>query len=83
MSGHPTNLPSSRALRNYDILLTIFDGSYYRNLGVLTAPDLKNYALVCRAFSEPALRALWKALSPPEPLWRLLAPNGCFEDVSS
>ncbi len=82
MPGKPADIPSSRALINYDILLTIFDGSYYRDQGELTALDLKNCALVCRGFSEPALRTLWKTMSPPKPLWSLLAPEGHPEDVS-
>ncbi|KAI1790887.1 hypothetical protein LXA43DRAFT_465009 [Ganoderma leucocontextum] len=83
MSGSPIDPPSSRALMNYDILMTILDGSYYRDQGELTALDLKNSALVCRGFSEPALRALWKTMSPPTPLWRLLAPKGRPETIIS
>ena len=67
---------------NYDVLLTIFDGSYYRDQRELAALDLRNCALVCRGFSEPALRALWKTMAPPKPLWRLLAPDRHPEDVS-
>ena len=41
----------------------------------LSDDDLLRCALVCRAFCEPALRALWADMSLPTPLWQLLAPT--------
>lgn len=82
MSKNPVDLSSSHALMNFDILLSIFDGCYYRDQRELAALDLRNCALVCHGFSEPALRALWKTMAPPKPLWHLLAPDRHPEDVS-
>ena len=65
------------ALRNHDILCHLFEGDkriIYRTSG-LSDDDLLRCALVCRAFCEPALRALWADMSLPTPLWQLLAPT--------
>ncbi|PIL26089.1 hypothetical protein GSI_11843 [Ganoderma sinense ZZ0214-1] len=83
MSQNTVNFPSNCALMNYDVLLAIFDGSYYRDRRELAAFDLRNCALACRAFNEPALRALWKTMSPPKPLWHLLAPDRHPEEIIS
>lgn len=61
--------PIHRGLANYDVLCTVFDTIRLRKA------DLRNAALVCRTFKEPALRKLWRTLANSIPLWHLLAPE--------
>ncbi|RPD60864.1 hypothetical protein L227DRAFT_653127 [Lentinus tigrinus ALCF2SS1-6] len=58
---------------DYDILCVIFDGNRGPQ-GILTNSDLVRCALISRAFSEAALRALWKNPPTLRPLWHVLAP---------
>ncbi|KAI0696374.1 hypothetical protein C8T65DRAFT_743582 [Cerioporus squamosus] len=62
-------------LENYDILCLLFDGSRGPQ-GALSNCDLGRCALVSRAFSKAALRALWRNLPDLLPLWHVLAPPG-------
>ncbi|RPD76946.1 hypothetical protein L226DRAFT_355213 [Lentinus tigrinus ALCF2SS1-7] len=60
---------ASRVLMNVDILLDMFDIHSFQK------GDLARCARVCRAFSGPALRALWHVLFSIRPVWHLLAPS--------
>ena len=57
------------AALNYDIFCLVIDAS-------MPQGDLFSCALVSRAVSEIALRALWSTLLTLRPLWHLLAPPG-------
>ncbi|KAI1795451.1 hypothetical protein LXA43DRAFT_1080284 [Ganoderma leucocontextum] len=73
------------ALNTHDILCQIFQvDRHFRPK--LSRKDLFRCALVSRAFCEPVLRRLWRDMSPPDPLWLLLAPTGMsstLEDLTS
>lgn len=69
-----------RALACFDLLIIIFKV----NLSVtlldrahmpLRKRDLVSFALVCRAWREPALRSLWRNLSSSFPLWNIFRPQ--------
>ena len=62
-----------QALANYDVLCMLFEENYAHCGGVLRTVDLRNCALVCRSFSEPALRTMWQIMPTPTALWWLLA----------
>ncbi len=68
---------AARALKTHDITSQIFEVDRLIRQGnrrKLSNGDLFRCALVSRAFCEPALRMLWRAMTPPNPLWILLAP---------
>ncbi|KAI0351002.1 hypothetical protein OH77DRAFT_1498807 [Trametes cingulata] len=60
------------ALHNYDILVCLFDTLESRSKG-LGRRTLASCALVCRAWSDPASRVLWRRLDSLHPLWALLS----------
>lgn len=59
-------------LHNEDILDCLFDTLESRSKG-LGRRTLASCALVCKAWSDPASRALWRRLDSFHPLWALLA----------
>ena len=70
----PFNLSTAAAvLQNVDILYSLFDGNHGFH-GVLTRGDLARCARVSRAFSDAALRVLWRNPLTLRPLWHVLAP---------
>ncbi|TBU29671.1 hypothetical protein BD311DRAFT_660512 [Dichomitus squalens] len=64
-----------RALSDHDVLCVLFENNCVQNQGILTSADLRNCALVRRAFSEPVLRAMWQTMPSPAALWWLLVPE--------
>lgn len=58
-----------RAIYCYDVLCMILE----ENLGQNGA-TLANSVLVCRTWSGPALRFLWRNLPSFQPIWHLFAP---------
>ncbi|RDX44945.1 hypothetical protein OH76DRAFT_1408559 [Lentinus brumalis] len=67
---------AAQVLSNDYILRNIFNThSYlYNDYGRLQNDDLARCARVCQAFSEPALRVLWRELASVLPIWHLLSP---------
>ncbi len=67
---------AAQVLSNDYILRNIFNThSYlYNDYGRLQNDDLARCARVCQAFSDPALRALWRELASVLPIWHLLSP---------
>ncbi|OBZ66021.1 hypothetical protein A0H81_13999 [Grifola frondosa] len=71
-----------RALNSFDILLEIFD-----KISTHTFPHrrerrtLARSARVCRSFSEPALRVLWRTLDSLSPARRLLITLEIFNNI--
>ncbi|TBU54189.1 hypothetical protein BD310DRAFT_936522 [Dichomitus squalens] len=64
------------SVSNHGVLCVLVEGdSYVQNQGILTSADLRNCPLVCRAFSEPVLRAMWQKMPSPAALWWLLVPE--------
>ena len=72
------------ALGIYEILCEVFElNRDVRQRRILSHKDLFCCALVSRSFCEPALRVLWRTMSPPTPLWRLLAdPNATLQEFN-
>ncbi|KAI1795346.1 hypothetical protein LXA43DRAFT_992389 [Ganoderma leucocontextum] len=72
------------ALKNHDVLCHMFEvhGDVSTRTR-LSRKDLFCSSLVSRAFREPALRALWRDMSPPTPLWLLLAPRNSAAEILS
>lgn len=66
---------ASAVLQNLDILFTLFDGNHSPH-GALTDSDLARCARVSRAFSDAALRVLWRDPPTLVPLWHVLDPPG-------
>ncbi|KAI0668921.1 hypothetical protein C8Q78DRAFT_1080796 [Trametes maxima] len=64
--------PLAALLNNYDILVYLFDtlSTRHRGSGRRT---LASCALVCRSWSDPASRVLWRHIDSFHPLWALLA----------
>ncbi len=74
--SHPLFRATAHALKNHDILCQIFEADRHVRPGDrLSSKDIVRCALASRAFCEPALRALWRNMSSPAPLWRLLAAS--------
>ncbi|KAI1795349.1 hypothetical protein LXA43DRAFT_882222, partial [Ganoderma leucocontextum] len=72
------------ALKIHDILCHVFEvDSNVGNRGIFSRNDLLRCALVSRAFCEPALRTLWRDMSSPTPLWRLLSATGSMPKPTS
>ncbi|OBZ65194.1 hypothetical protein A0H81_14849 [Grifola frondosa] len=64
---------SHRALNNFDILLEIFEKIFTHTfIDRDERRTLARSARVCRSFSEPALRVLWRTLDGLNPACRLL-----------
>ncbi|KAH9924897.1 uncharacterized protein B0H18DRAFT_1010658 [Fomitopsis serialis] len=65
------------ALQDFDILCAIFEEfaveRHERRQRPARRRDLARSARVCKAFTEPALRVLWRVLPGVEPLLRLLS----------
>ncbi|KAI0702560.1 hypothetical protein C8Q76DRAFT_226960 [Earliella scabrosa] len=71
-----------RALNCYDVLCMIIeagipDPSLHEREASECRVALFNAALVCRSWSEPALRALWTRLPSLLPIWHFFTPAGC------
>ncbi|OBZ65148.1 hypothetical protein A0H81_14866 [Grifola frondosa] len=80
-------MPSHRALSSPDILNEIFEQcKYSTHPSREFAQDLSRCTHVCKAFHEPAIRALWRTLPNLLPLFKLLSsfqliPEGDETDI--
>ncbi len=70
-------LSATQVLGNDYILRRVFT-THHQDFAVkrLNIDDLARCARVCRAFSGPALRVLWRKLTSILPVWHLLSPAG-------
>ena len=74
-SIHTPPTTQEEALSNRDILTLVFESLFPPAVGPpdkATRTFLRDLALLCRSFSEPALDCLWKEMDSLVPLIRLL-----------